>query len=193
MSKLRIIYLAVCLAGITLSGGSALAANVFVVLQGNVTDVQDSPFAPGGQTTDGVEIGDPVQALLFYDNTTAQTSGGFVSYELTSLQFTVPDTTHGGGSFSMVPVALNSATRIVYDGSAFQGLVLPNDATGFDSVDAFHLNDLSFEAEGFNGPQFRFNLGVPVVEFYLPEPDLLTAFATGSACLAVLQRRRTRR
>lgn len=191
MSKLRITCLALGLAGVVLSGPEVRAAPVFVALGGLVIDVQDSPFA-GGQTTEGVAIGNVVFVDLVYDDATGQASDGFVSFELTDLEIVVPDATQGG-SFSMIPVDLNSATRIVFSGPDFQGLVLPNGVTGFGDVDAFDLIGLSFEAEGFNGPDFRFNLGTPVVEFFLPEPGRFEALAAGAAALGVLGRLRVRR
>lgn len=190
MRKLAQAFLILCVA--TGASTRALAADVFLFLEGEVSDVQDSPFA-GGQTTNGVFIGDPVEADLLYDDATAQASGDFVSYELTDLTITVPDTTQGG-SFDLVPAQLNSATRIVFDGPDFQGLLLPQNVTGFESnIDAFDLTDLSFEADGFAGPDFRFNLGTPVVEFFLPEPGAMGMLAAGTAGLALLRGRRRSR
>ncbi len=114
-----------------------------------------------------------------------------MSYELTSLEIVVPDATQVGGTFTLTPVALNSATRIIFrgNGAYYHGLVLPNNVTGLGNLDGkFDLDDLSLEAEGFNEPEwpgFRFNLGVPVVEF--PEPGLLSMLAAGSAALALLE------
>ena len=172
-----------------------------------MTEVNDSPFAspcPGPCTTEGVFVDDPVTGVAVYDDTTGQVSGSFISYELTSLDIAVPDDTQGGDlDLDLDFPVLNSATRIVVnpanlsatDGSWFQGLVLPNNVTGYDQVDAFGLlaadgNAVSFEAEGFNGPEFRFNLGIPVVEF--PEPGLLSMLAAGTACLVLLGRKRIR-
>ncbi|MBW2270714.1 MAG: hypothetical protein JRH16_19285 [Deltaproteobacteria bacterium] len=59
---------------------------------------------------------------------------------------------------------LNTTTRIVFDGGVFQGLVLPNNVTGFENLSAFGLTGVDFESSGFLGPDFKFNLGTPVVE-----------------------------
>jgi hypothetical protein len=175
-----------CLGGLV-AGNAAGAAEVMLMLAGQVTDVQDSPFAGG--PTSGVMIGDYVDADVTYDDATAQSSGSFVSYELTDAIIIVPDTTQGG-SFPLIPMAFNSATRVVFDGPDFQGLVLPNNVTGLDDVAAFDLTGLAFEAEGFNGPDFRFNLGSPVVEFFLPEPGRITLLGAGVTGLVALRARR---
>ena len=70
MRKLGLMWVLACVAA-TLVGSPALAAIVSLSIGGTVTDVQDSPFA-GGQMTNGVLIGDPVDADLMYDDATAQ-------------------------------------------------------------------------------------------------------------------------
>lgn len=191
-------------AALSLLAANAQAGLVTRNVTGPVTAVNDSPFA-GGTPTTGISVSDVITGELTYDNSTGQASGDFVSFEIVALSLTVPDTNQPGGSFDLVPDALNSATRVVFDGAVFQGLVLPNNVTGFENLSAFGLTGVDFESSGFLGPDYKFNLGVPVVEgvFSLAAParpvpisaptaSLLatTLLATGLA--ARLRRKRAR-
>jgi len=146
-----------------LCAGNARAANVDRLVVGTVTAVNDSPFA-GGTPTQGIAVSDQIVGTLTYDNASGVASGSFTSFRLRKLKLTVPDTTQTGDSFDLIPVRLNSATRIVFDGAVFQGLVLPNNVTEFEDLAAFGLTGVDFESSGFVGPGFKFNLGPPVVE-----------------------------
>jgi hypothetical protein len=170
---------------LVLLAANAQAADVRLIVTGPVTAVNDSPFA-GGTPTQGISVSDEITGELTYDDSTGQVSGDFVSFEIVDLSLTVPDTTQPGGSFDLVPDALNSATRIVFDGSAFQGLVLPNNVTGFEDLSVFGLTGVDFETSGFLGPDYKFNLGVPVVEgvFSVAPPVPLPSIS--SAGLALL-------
>jgi hypothetical protein len=149
---------------LSVAAPSAEADIESLLVEGLVTDVNDSPFA-GGATTMGISPGDMLTGTLSYDDTTGQPSGDLVSFELTALAITVPDTTQVGNSFDLIPAGLSSATRIVFDASDdFVGLSLPNNVTGLEGFAAFGLTGVDFESSGFIGPEFRFNLGVPVVE-----------------------------
>jgi hypothetical protein len=172
---------------LVLLAANAQAEDVTLIVTGPVSAVNDSPFA-GGTPTQGISVSDEITGELTYDDSTGQVSGDYVSFEIVDLSLTVPDTTQPGGSFEMVPDALNSATRIVFDGSAFQGLVLPNNVTGFEDLSVFGLTGVDFETSGFLGPDYKFNLGVPVVEGVfsvapIPVPSISSA---GLALLAGL-------
>ena len=153
--------LCVALAGlVSLSG--ALAAEVQLEILGVVQSVNDS-ILPGAPATGGVTVGERFPGSLAYNDATGQVSGDFISFQLTSLSLTVTDETQLDGEFELIPAELNTATRIVFQGNRFQGLVLPNNVTALDDLDAFGLSDVAFEASGFDGPDFKFNFGSPVV------------------------------
>jgi hypothetical protein len=160
---LKFFTTSIAVVALLLFATSAEAALVPLSVEGLVTDVNDSPFADGEPTL-GISPGDMVTGTLTYDTTTAQPSGDLISFELVQLLLTVPDTTQDGDSFDMIPADLNSATRIVFDGEDFHGLLLPKNITGFEDLTAFGLTGVDFESSGFQGPDFKFNLGFPVVE-----------------------------
>lgn len=173
---------------VVLFSATAQAVDQRLLVEGTVTEVNDSPFA-GGTPTAGISVSDVITGSLKYDDSTGQASGGLISYELVALSLTVPDTTQGGGNFQMIPDALNTATRIVFSGSTFQGLLLPNNVTGFEDLDVFDLTGVDFESSGFLGPDFKFNLGTPVVEgvfTMVPVPPVPSMTATGRAILVVV-------
>lgn len=195
MSLIRTVLMILPFAALGVAGISS-AANITVNLAGEVTVVEESPLAPGQGPSD-VFVGDPVSGTAEYDDTTAQTNGSFTSYELTSLILVIPDAGQGGGNFSMIPASVNSATRIIFEAGAYHGLVLPDNVTDFDNtldiIDPFGFDDedVDFEADGFLGSEFRFNVGSPVVEF--PEPGFLAMLFAGTGLVGALQRRRSRR
>ena len=165
--------------GAVVAGAIAMAAMaadaradiVQKTVEGLVTAVNDSPFA-GAPATEGISVGEKLVGVLSYDDTSGQVSGQFVSFELTSFSIWVPDTTQPDDNFILAGVSTNTATRIVFEGSTFQGLLLPENVTFFEDLSAFGLVGVDFESSGFSGPGFKFNFGSPIVEgvFSIADP-----------------------